>query len=353
MQIDWVSGFVAAQTGVGYDSGTVMHLGPDGEMKSWRKAPMDVEAEEGDGSGSRNFRVWTPDDRRLYLSGNPVKLLQGHNLWGSCDPVGLYLAAGQWVREQVGLFPGPGTWDSCGFAFDHFSRLDITRSYRFQSGAEASSFILHVAGASRSRHGSAKLYGSDTAHFGQGSRRWSLKAYNKLAELLHLLKKRRQPIPHRLLQWAEGIVRFEITLRGLELEPLKLHEFRGSESQWRERILALWGAYYGRVTWSGGHMVKAASEQLMVQELPNGARMALEAWLGGRDVRPNLARPTFYRYRRAILDACGVDIGSAPPQKVEASAAAPLPLSAPGWDPEPLEAVVEPDARLKASYRLI
>lgn len=350
MQVDWISGFVAARDPVGYDSGTVMHLGPDGEMRSWRKAPMDVEQE--DESSSRNFRVWTPDAHRLYLSGNPVKLLQGHNLWGSCDPIGLYLAAGQWIREQVGLFPGPRTWDSCGFSFDHFSRLDITRSYRFQSGAEASSFILHVAGASRSRHGSAKLYGSDTAHWGQGSRRWSLKAYNKLAELLHLLKKRRQHVPAQLLAWAEGVVRFEVTLRGLELEPLKLHEFRGGEAEWRQKLLDVWSGYYSRVTWSGGDMVKSATEQLTVAALGSGQRMALEAWLAGQDVRPKLPRRTFYRYRRAILEAAGVDIGSAPPERVKASGAAPLALSAPGWDPEPLEAAAEPRG-VRESYQLI
>jgi II/X family phage/plasmid replication protein len=349
MQSDWISVILASAVPVGYSSGQSLKIDPWGEVREVRPVALDVEDDEP--SSSRRFRVWTPSTDRLYLSGNPVKLLQGHNCWGSCDCIGLTLAAGAFVRQRVGLFPGPETWDSCGFKVDHFTRLDVTRSYRFPTHSQAQAFIREVAGSSRSRHGASRLYGSETAMFGQGSRRWSFKVYDKFAELQKSLVK--GEVDSRFVEWAEGVVRFELTLRGMELEALDLHQFRGSETQWRLKLFKLWRDYYGRITWSGGVAMAQANDNLLMNGLPSGARAALMAWRLGGDVRQDLQKATFYRYRRAILEAVGVDIRSAPQRPVSATPAAPLGLDADGWDPEPLEVAATPSEALKAQYGLI
>src|SRR5699024_9436477 len=137
MQIDWLTASASTppQLSPGYDLGAMFKLGPGGELEQEWSVKRNVEDSEG--SASRKFTVWTPDAGKLFISGNPVKLLQGHNLYGSCDAVGLYLEAGQFVRQNAGWFPGNRTWQACQFAGPHFTRLDLTRSYRFPSRAYA------------------------------------------------------------------------------------------------------------------------------------------------------------------------------------------------------------------------
>ena len=79
-------------------------------------------------------------------------------------------------------------------------------------------------------------------------------------------------------------------------------------------------------------------------------RVALLLWRGGTDLRKIYPQRTWYRLRRELLDAVGVDIGSpyVPPQAESPTVAA---LDPNGWDPEPLKAHVhEPDPSLRLRY---
>ena len=109
MQTDWVSGVLAPgplwPTGLRmYDTGRVLVIGPGGEIEREQSGAVHVE-----GSHDNRLRVWSPDGATLWLSGNPAKFFQGHNLFGSTDHAGLFLAAGIAVRQREGLFPGPAT----------------------------------------------------------------------------------------------------------------------------------------------------------------------------------------------------------------------------------------------------
>ena len=88
---------------------------------------------------------------------------------------------------------------------------------------------------------------------------------------------------------------------------------------------------------------------LLEGSLSSKLRVALLAWRGGADLRKVYARRTWYRVRRELLDAVGVDIASpyVPTQSSSAAAA----LDPKGWDPEPLKAHVhEPDPSLRLQY---
>lgn len=352
MQVDWLSGIVQTppELAPGYQSGRLLRLDPSGEVVSEWASRLNVTDDEG--SASRSFSVWTPDRCRLQLSGNPVKLLQDHNAFGSCDALGLFLEAGQYVRQRVGLFPSPATWQSCEFSGPSWTRIDLTRSYRFASVTESLSWIRNVAGASRDRRGAATLYESGTAVFGEGSRRWSLTIYDKHTELTRRARKDRT-IPPAVLEWSAGVVRFELRLRSLELaqlDPARLQALTGSTA--RAAALSIWSEYFGRLTLNGNATMTEAD--LIEQSLPAHLRVKLAGWRGGADLRAIMSRASFYRVRRELLAATGIDIAAPPPalvapEPVQANAA----LDPAGWDPEPIAShLVEPRADLVRQYGL-
>lgn len=340
MQVDWISAITATPPELwpGYTSGERFKVSPDGEVLDRR--PSMHQAEDSDPSSSRNFTVWTPNPGTLYLSGNPCKLLQGHNLWGSMDPLAGYFEAGAFVRQHAGLFPGPATWRSCQFSLPRFTRLDLTRSYRFKSQAEADDYIRYIAGNARSRHGAATLVGGTTAYFGQHSRRWALKVYAKQHELVDQVRKSRKlfarclnpsgGVPAELVDWSTGVVRFEFVIRSPELQehdPLRLTS--------PDYLARLWQNLFDRIVFSENTAMDTQSP-LLEQELPAFLQGVLALWRDGKDLRRIYPKPTFYRHRSALMQRLGIDISLPPAPDAPKTARADLdPM---GWDPEPLEA---------------
>lgn len=354
MQIDWLSATVTTPPELwpGYESGRVLKLNSDGEILENRLTGSSIY--DSDPSSSKNFYVYTPTPGQLYISGNPVKLLQGHNLFGSMDLYGLYLESGVFIRQFAGLFPGSETWDSCGFTPPKYHRIDITRTYAFPTEAEALDYVRYVAGTAKSRHGAAKLYQSGTAYLGQNSRRWTMKIYAKRQELEHGIKGKLRKtssyfFPDDLLDWSSGKVRFELTLRGPEIlkfsPPGDLHD--------PEFLVKLWNYYFNTIQFNENTAMSTRSD-LIEETLPRILRGTVAIWRSGADMRSILPKPTFYRHRREILDTCGIDI-SVPPQKLSHGPTnTPVALSPEGWDPEPIYGhLVEPRQNLKTQYPLI
>lgn len=341
IQCDWISAKIVSRLPLGYTSGEMIKLDPFGSLVGRSMAPMLVE----EPSHSNKMRIFTPDEASLWLSGNPVKLFQGHNLWGTGDALGLFFDAGSWVRQHAALFPSSSTYQANFLGLPTFSRVDLTRSYRFASHKEAQEFIRFTAGNSRSRHGAARLYGSETAYFGQNSTRWTLKVYDKLSEFIkHGLRSLCQPTDsygfvtaREASDWASGVVRFELTLRTPELEKLpKDFFYYASQSD----LLALWQSYYDRITWTeNANMIK---DDIPLDKLPSKMLPVIDAWRTGRDLRSCYPNNTFYRYRRQILEAVGVDICLPPPAADDLPDEIKSALSPELWDPEPFSQVYTP-----------
>lgn len=349
MQIDWISGFIEcplwAEKGIQiYDTGQILSRDPDGVVKRIGTGKV-LHA----GSHDSRLMVTSSMGHNLYLSGNPVKHIQGHNLFGSDDVVGLFLDAGCRVRESMGLFPSPATFAANAFTAPRFTRLDVTRSYRFGSTAAAREWIRNVASTARIRYGAALLRG-ETVYFGQNSERWSFKIYSKFDEL-HASKKGHalsaalsERARQELLTWSEGVVRFELTLRSKEL--VKYSAESGAFDS-----LRVWENYYARITQNRNSEIMNNSD-LLEKALPKHLQLALIAWRSGTDLRAVYSNASFYRLRRALLDECKVDIASAP--AVAAPTAQASNLDAAGWDPEPIEEHFHhPDPARKKSYGLI
>lgn len=329
MQVDWISAFCESRgfASVGYrpyDTGSVLLVGRDGEVEQKRSRGLTVE-----GSFDSRLLVQSRTGADLFVSGNPVKHIQGHNLFGPCDPRALFFDAGWEIRKAVGLFPSASTWEGNDFVGPRFTRIDLTRSYRFPSAAAARTWLREVGAAARSRHGGA-INTDGTIYFGKGSTRWSMKLYHKGDELLARGKGHRLPdeLPQRnaLIEWAEGVVRFEATLRTPELEKIDL-------AQWDP--LEVWQRYYSKITWNQNAQMTEAD--MLEANLPNYLRGSLAMWRAGVDLRTSLSKASFYRQRRELLEAVGVDIASPPPKRDAAAEVPPATLDPKGWDPEPLQ----------------
>jgi len=354
LMVDWITGHIEPQTDlVGFrpwedlkgrfDTGRVLKIKPGGEMEWESAARMAVV-----GSFDNNITVRSPDGFKLELSGNPVKFLQGHNLFGSDDALGLFFAAGTEVRKTAGEFPSPGTWGTYRMIGPRFSRLDVTRSYRFPTQADARAWLRSVAGSSRSRHGAASLSKDGTVYLGKGSRRWTLKIYAKADEItargkMHRLLSFMGKDKRQLEEWAQGVLRFEVQLRGLELQ------------RWpdltAQALPRLWQHYYDSVTLNRNVQVAREGLDMADQARVDQAALGyLARWKSGEDLRSNMQKPTFYKWRRRLLDSCGVDIAS--PPVVDEKPVEDVELDPAGWDPEPIRSkMYEPDPELPLKYK--
>ena len=331
-----------------FDTGRVMKLGPGGEIEWQAAARLEVP-----GSHDNRLHVASPDGFGLRLEGNPVKFFQGHNLFGSDDALALYFEAAQAVRQVVGYFPSPATWESNEYSGPSFNRLDITRSYRFPTQSEAREWLRDVAATAKSRHGHATL-SQGTVYFGKHSRRWSLKVYAKADEIMAKGKTHRisakvmrslSPRECVLHEWAQGVLRFELVLRGMELKKWGTVE---------PRVLPeIWQRYYDSIEWNrNSAVISEGLDMVDKAKLSNANAGYMARWNLGEDLRAGLSKPTFYLVRREILDAVGVDIAMAPvkPERSK-DRTSPVMLDAKGWDPEPLESYVfQPDQDLPLRY---
>lgn len=342
MMVDWISGFVRASNWPSgrplYDTGRIIQLDPEGGIKVHRADAQIVR-----GSHDSTILVKSPNGTDLYLSGNGAKYLQGHNLFGPSDWLGLYLSTGWRVREEAGLFPSPGTWHDLGFAGPEFTRIDLTRSYRFPSNPLAREFLQHVFSTARTRQCGAMTKGS-TVYFQQNSTRWTFKAYCKADEINargagHKIRGFFDSKLRQLTEWTEGIVRFELTLRKPELQNYDLNAISPLE---------LWEIYYGRIQMNTN--ANFGTMDMLDHNLPPRIRQKIDLWKAGVDLRKDYSRVQFYRIRKEVMELTGKDI-SVPYQPEVVSDRAAV-LDPKGWDPEPIEAhMVKLDDQLKMAYR--
>jgi len=352
LMVDWITAHIEPVPDlVGYrpwedlkgrfDTGRVLKVGRNGEMEWESAARLEVR-----GSHDTGITVRSRDGFSLELSGNPVKFLQGHNLFGSDDALALFFETGMNIRKSVGEFPSPATWGALNLEGPRFTRIDITRSYRFPTQSQAREWLRYVAGAARSRHGSASLVKESTVYFGKGSRRWTMKVYNKYDEILargktHRLLSFLDRDRKKLEDWAQGVLRFEIQLRGMEL------------AKWPtlspESLPSIWQHYYDTITWNRNAELTEGIDMADQSRTDQAALGYLARWKTGEDLRLRLTKPTFYRWRQRILADFGVDIATPPvqaPTQVITAALDPL-----GWDPEPIEGNFHrPDLSLPLKY---
>lgn len=308
--LDWFSGYV------GYDAsrmvlGQFFEVAPGGELVRHRDRWETAQGSFASGvqvtrgipteqmlKASREMGFLCSDSAVLRVSGNPSKFLQGHNAAGPSVSL-----LGPVVQAMVrGFAEGlrPVDADEEKLPAVHRSRVDITTAVDMGSHQAVHDWLRLAAAVTRSRHGRA-VDSSGTVYWGQKSRRWSLKAYCKHCEMkAHPVIVRE--LADELLEWSRNHLRIELTLRRPELK-----ERDGLEES------LIW-EFMNRLE------IPTMKETVKFEsvDLPTGARAALQLWLDGHEVATLFPRRSYYRHRRTILDAAGVDISMSAKEQVEA-----------------------------------
>lgn len=258
------------------------------------------------------------DTNLIELSGNPVKFLQGHNLWGSSDLSGLIYETVLKISSSLGVVQ-PDSFLS-RLHVTTLSRVDINEQYHLGSRSSVLAALYHIGSTSRTRAKEAVTRGS-TVYLNKPSKRWEFKMYSKGQEL-ELPRNNKQgliDLPQSMHDFADGVLRVELTLKSNELR----------ESENGLYLLANWETvdlenvyddYYSRLTMNDQLELKLID----LSSLPSGVRSSYQLWFDGHDVRSMVSRPTFYRHRNQLLEH-GVDI-SMPSNKVQPDRSNVVPL---------------------------
>lgn len=241
----------------------------------------------------------------LYVSGNPSKFLQGHNIIGS-DNMNLLVE-----RMLETLAP------LVGFVFDDLTRqrvrrgdysvkrIDINGMYALPTLFDVRAFIDAAGMKSRSRHGRC-IVQKGTFYYGKNSKRWAIKGYSKYDEIMRGEKGHRLPahlLNSPLLAFCENLLRLELVLRAPELKKITDSENTSAHQLMQLGLQNIFNDYLSRLDMAA--QVSLRCDQMA--KLPSKVQGTYALWRQGFDVRSTLPKATFYRHR-AELQQFDIDI---------------------------------------------
>src|SRR5690606_37980660 len=304
--IDWVSAVLPCK----HDpskliSGLVMSFDALGNNEWTVNKTLTVE-----GSHSSKIQIKSHTENQIYISGNPTKFLQGHNLFGTNDIVGLM---GKFFDEllkhkELGLCPDPFQYANIKDGHYELTRVDINETWHLNNQRDVLAWIRSVGETAFLRHRGAGQFSGDTAYFGKNSRRWSLKCYSKGQEI----KARGHKLPSELstpemLEYAEKALRIEGVTRQLELKRRSLHVASNWDIDTAEVLLL---EYISKLEMSDVYMLKDD----VLDSLPTRLRMIYQTWINGDDLKQIMSKSAFYRWRTEMLKY-GIDIATPSPKE--------------------------------------
>ena len=302
--IDWLSGKIMFKhTSKDIPVGTVASISPDGELE-WKTIKRKVI----EGSYSNKFTIRSCPSSEiskgefttLDFSGNPVKFLQGHNIWGSSDVLGLARDAILLCLNKLGLKLTDIEFKALSSGLISLSRVDINYMYSMGNLDKVNQWLHACEFSARTRQGKGHFSGT-TLYFQKKSTRWSLKFYSKGLEI----KAPGHQLPKEFLaaksfhDYANDKLRCELTLRTKELKKLGLDN------------VARWGDNEPYEVYEK-YMVKlemSTQKELdcLIDDIPRSISNTYLIWKEGYDLKSRLPKNTYYRHRRELLKH-GVDI---------------------------------------------
>ena len=255
----------------------------------------------------------------LSVKGNPIKYLQGHNIFGPSCIKTLARAVVADVLPKLGF----STFDvaRCLVAIEEgryrVTKIDITKMFRLGSDADVDAY-LQMMRHTVSARGDRCEFCKNTFYVGKHSGLWSFKFYNKLREISSRAKAHRLPdfLPRdAFFEFTTGLLRAELVLHAQILNRLNLTDPQKLQNQ----LDALFNEFAGRLT-----MKNQAITDVDILKLSRAYQATLAMWREGRSLKSELPRETYYRHRRKFLEL-GIDIGKRP-IRVEDKIAEILPL---------------------------
>lgn len=342
---DWLSIYqdhvgtdLAARGGIPVvNSGRVFSVDQDGVVQ-WDVPQKLVHR----GSHETSIRIRS-DGFRISLEGNIGRFNRADNLFGytviECVHLANRLLAAFGLPPFTDAAPMPlvvkpssnggeadGGYQAVGAVI---TRVDLTANWTTGSPGNCEQFIRYLQGFKSGRQ-EPRSYKTTGVAWGEGSKYWYAKVYDKAAEYFRQCGKGSKAFDLALYEYMRlsGIARHEISLKSRYLKQNNLWRF----TQWskgmntEERVYALFNDVVGG---------EAHVDSFL--EIPGRAGELAVAWRDGADLKKRLAQNTYYRYRRVLLKY-GIDIAvqsnvTRLRQRVEVISLAPA--VAPDWYPLP------------------
>ncbi len=309
--IDWISCFVDVRHTKKMVGGYRMETDKHGELMyslsktlkikgSWDAS---IEISSVDSTAERDNVTGDIVYTQVYISGNPTKYLQGHNIFGTNDFHHLMVAFFIELFKMAEISITDKELDFLERGYYRLTRIDCTDSLVFSSQKEVDMVLNRIAESGHYRHRGNATMDRGTIYFGKNSKKWSLKIYNKYKEVL----KRKLPYTinkDKLLEFAKKLLRFEIVLRQQELKKQKL-DFA---CNWNEKtVLEMIMKYINKNKLTISQNNYFSDNEILA--LPRAIRGTYITWLTGINVSATMSKATFYRHRTLLLEY-GIDIST-------------------------------------------
>jgi II/X family phage/plasmid replication protein len=239
----------------------------------------------------------TPDT--IQVSGNPAKWLQGHNLFGTNDlrllmwrfSSGLYE-----VMAEEGLNPTIEQLDRIRDGNYTVSRVDINETWFLKNQYDVKAWIRAAGEKMSMPHRGKGVFSGDTLYWGKGSKYYYLKCYSKGDEINS--KKSNFPSDLRtsqMLEYADKALRLELVLCSKALREFNINQPCNWSADMARMLLL---STVRKLDMSNNFRLSSD----ITASLPTGMRMAYLLWWSGEDLRSQLPKNTFYRYRRKLKE---------------------------------------------------
>lgn len=306
MMVDWLTVEMPARLPSPIHGGKVVKFKVDGETEWTSTTRMTLE-----GSHSSSVQVRAVSPELLEVSGNLAKFLQGHNLWGTDDPIDLMDAF--LSKVQPLLWP-QGMPDIDIYAGD-VSRIDVTSGFILPKPSDVLAWLraAHERGV-RPYMGRGTFGGTDQSSLvygwadkGNRAKAWQFTFYAKGVEI------GRRPLPDlmmkddKVIEWVNCLLRAECRLRTVELKRLELRLL----GDWTpEKVRCVWQDKIGVIDIMSGDVLSPTECEGVRARLLD----AYDAWLAGRDLRAGRKRSAWYNLKRQLRDTFGIDISVPPPK---------------------------------------
>lgn len=304
--IDWITAKIPLNHWHPFHDGNVISISRDGELE-WKTDKRLAVA----GSYSMELQIKsdpttcnpeTGEYTHIMFDGNPLKFLQGHNLWGSNDLIGLMSETMYKVFDVLGVVPGHEDWLMIEKGLYELYRVDSTIMLDMGSNADVEAMLYSLTRTAHMKYKGQGLMTGGTLYYGKHSRRESLKIYNKLKEINakgHKLPFEISELPS-VTGWVTGMLRVEAVTRRMQLKDMNL----GRANRWDDETpLHTLDRLLGGLNMAEQHTLTART----LEGMPPRLMAVYHLWKEGHDLKVMYPKTSFYRYRKEML-LHGVDI---------------------------------------------
>lgn len=309
---DWFSGFVNLDLECLHD-GRIIQIKSDGEIDFETLRPLAVTGSYDDTVIVKSCPVipgpeWSvckPSEAlwRVYISGNPTKYFQGHNVYGHPDMIGVIYDFIRSVLQKINI----DEFTIARVLRDpvKVTRLDITQNYLLNSPRDVTDWLRAASQYMTGKN--QKISAEKTIYVGKNSRRVSIKMYEKSSEMLKHRKNFNLSdsafdILHSI---SSRLLRIEITLRGMKLEDIGYHYLSRINNQMLDDQYNL---QLAKINLPDNFEVL----EDQINNLPPQYVAAYTYWQNGLDLKTKYPKRTYYRYRKFFLESFSIDIAMPP-----------------------------------------